>query len=158
MTVPILNPVNEVPAQMIMELAARIQPASEILARYEIDPVTFQQISKSQQFRAAYAEAKQFWNSDSNAKERIAIKAQAMVEDSLLELHTLFHDAAKNPTARLDALKTMMKLARVDAGEPKEMKDVGGRAVHIHIDMGAQRVEREISNVMIDNDEDYSDD
>ena len=145
---PDFRPSTDIPAQMVMELAAGIQPAAEVLARYEIDPVDFRQhIAKDPQFRAAFAEAKRFWNSDANAKERIAIKAQAMVEDSLLSLHTLFHDATKNPTARIDALKTMMKLARVDAGEQKEINPVAGRSVHIHINMGQQHVDREIKDV-----------
>jgi hypothetical protein len=144
-------PSTNIPAQMVMELAAKIQPVPDILARYDIDPTEFRhKILPDPQFRAAFSEAKRFWNSDTNAKERIAIKAQAMVEDSLLELYTLFHDGAKNPTARIEALKTMMRLARVDAGEPKEATGATGRAVHIHIDMGERTIEREITGITID--------
>ena len=155
MTVPVTAPSTSIPAQMVMELAAGIQPAAQILARYEIDPVDFRTtISRDPQFRAAFAEAKRFWNSDTNSKERIAVKAQAMVEDSLIELYTLFHDAAKNPTARLEALKTMMKLARVDAGEPKDIPAASGRAVHIHINMGNTTVEREVNHRVLEHEYD----
>lgn len=148
---PLQNP-SSVPAQMIMELAARIMPAKDILSRYEVDPVMFKtHISKDPQFLAAFKEARAFWGSDSNAKERIQVKAAVMLEDSLLELYSMFHDAQKNPTARLDALSKMMKLAKMDAGEAKA--DVGvaaGRSVHVNIHMGSTVVEREISAITIE--------
>jgi hypothetical protein len=138
MTLPIpLDDIQAVPAQAIMELASGIQPPKQILDRWLIPVTVFKEVlSKDPQFINAFREAKQFWNSDSNAKERITIKAQAMLEDSLLAVHELFHNAATNPTARMDALKTMMKLARMDAGEAKEeIGPAAGKSVHVHINM-----------------------
>lgn len=146
------DPSTEIPAQMVMELAANIQSPAEVLDRYGVDHEVFKEvIARQPRFVAAFKEAKQFWHSDANAKERIQVKAAAMLEDSLLELHRLFHDAAKNPTARLEALKSMMKLARMDAGEARvEGGAAVGRSVHVHINLGAAgggTIDREIKDI-----------
>ena len=92
-------------------------------------------------FRAAYKEAKQFWESDTNSKERIAVKAQVMVEDYLLDLGRIFTNPDNNLANRLEAFNKLMKLAKVDGGEPKQESGGGStQAINISIDMGAEKV------------------
>lgn len=126
--------------QMVAELAAKIQEPKDILARYDVSEEEFRALSRTPAFRSAYTEAKQFWESNANARERIAVKALAMLEDSLLELHTIFHDGDKTGQVRLDAFKQMSVLAKVNGGEQKAENTRAGQTVNIHIDMGNGQV------------------
>lgn len=126
--------------QMVAELAAKIQEPADILDRYNLSAEEFKELSKTDAFKSAYKECKQFWDSDANIKERIAAKAAFMLEDSLLELHTIFHDGTKNGTIRLDAFKQMTVLAKVNGGEQKDQVAGTGQAININIDMGQGRV------------------
>ncbi len=66
---------------------------------------------QDKQFAHQIREYKREWDSPLSAKERVRIKSSIMVEDSLLELHRIFHDITMNPTARLDAFKQAVQLA-----------------------------------------------
>jgi hypothetical protein len=122
--------------QMVAELAAKIQEPDDILDRYGVSRDEFEELKQSDVFRSAYKEAKQFWDSDANIKERIAAKAAYMLEDSLLELHGIFHDASKTGQIRMDAFKQMTVLAKVNGGEQRDQVAGTGQAININIDMG----------------------
>lgn len=132
-------PLPSFSANMIMELAAKIQEPKDVLARYGISAEDFKRLSANPQFKSAYREAKVFWESDANAKERITVKASALVEDSLLDLHAIFTNTT-NQSARLDAFKQLMVLAKINAGEAKDLNaGAAGTKIVVNIDMGANR-------------------
>lgn len=131
-----LAPQQSFSMQMVAELAAKIQEPKDILERYGVSAEEFSTLSKNPAFRSAYQEAKQFWESDANARDRIAVKSLAMLEDSLLELHNIFHDAQRAGDIRLKAFQQMTVLARVNGGEQKDQAGRAGQTVNIHIDMG----------------------
>lgn len=132
-----IDPASEFSMQMVAELAAKIQEPNDVLARYGMSKKEFATLSKTPAFKHAYQEAKTFWESDSNAKERIAVKAATMLEDSLLELHTIFHDGAKSGSLRMDAFKQITVLARLNGGEMRDPSGgAAGQQININIDMG----------------------
>ena len=142
------SPLPDFSAQMIMELAAKIQEPKDILERYEVSPEDFKKMSAQPTFKKAYAEAKRFWDSDANVRDRIATKAAVLVEDALLDVYTLFKDT-QNAGAKMDAFKTIMKLAKVDGGEQKVENPLGsGQAININIDMGAKVVSTTLENII----------
>ena len=78
--------------KMILELAAKINDPREIIARYGITTHQFAALRDLPAFRNAYREARAYWESDSNYKERIAVKAGIMVEETLMDIYDLIKD------------------------------------------------------------------
>jgi len=99
---------------LALELVARLEPASSVLARYGITPEEAERLLATPTFKAQLREAHQFWNSPENREERIRIKAAMMSEDALPEMHMLLHDGEKPMTARVDLFKTINRLAGLD--------------------------------------------
>jgi hypothetical protein len=144
------RPVVEFSSQMVLELAAKIQEPADILARYGLSVEEFAVLRENPAFRAAYKEAKQFWESDSNVRERIATKAATMLEDALLDLHEIMTDRKMAVGSRLEAFKQIAVLAKVNGGEQAAKAGGAGGSINIHIDMGAQSVRVEKQAEAID--------
>lgn len=130
----------EVSAQMILELASKLQPASEVLARHSVSPATFRIISKNPQFIAAYKEARQFWESDSNIKERIRTKAGYLVEDSIMTLYQMIHDDSQPGPSRLDAFWKLAKISKT-SGEHEREDGSSTRQVQVNINLGNHQLQ-----------------
>ena len=127
--------------QMVQELAAKIQEPAAILDRYGLSEADFQLIAATPQFRQAYKEAKAFWESDANTKDRIVRKAQVLVEDALVELYTIFKDRDVHPATRIQAIDRIHNLAKVDGGEQRvPLNPNAGATIVVNIDMGANQV------------------
>lgn len=129
--------------QFIFELVAQIDDADAVLARYGVEKEEFVKLASDPQFQQQYREARKFWNSTSNVKERIAMKAAVALEDSLLTLFATANSPSAPHAARMDAIKQMSALARVDGGERAAIQAQqagqglggGGPAVQISINL-----------------------
>ena len=126
-----LTAINDVDNRLALELAFEISDLPEILARHDLTPDQLKAKLANPAFRSMVHEAKVTWKSDLSVKERIRVKSMVLVEDSLLELYSLFHDKGLAPAARLDAFKQMSKVATVDTPD-REQADIGSR-VQINI-------------------------
>lgn len=123
-----LLPINDHDSRLAVELAVGISPVKEILKRHGLTSIQLKSKMADSGFRSMVKEARRVWNSDLSAKERIRLKSQILVEDSLLGLYQLFHDSNLSASARLDAFKAMSKTADVDTPE-KVVGPTGGRVV-----------------------------
>jgi hypothetical protein len=133
-----LSAFNDVDSRLAMELAIDISEPKDIIARYGITATELKLKLKNPAFAKMVQEFRGTWKSDLSVKERIRLKSMVLVEDSLLELHSLFHDASLAPAARMDAFKNMAKVATVDTPD-KEGASVGDR-VQINISIpGAEK-------------------
>jgi hypothetical protein len=121
-------------SQLAMELAARLSPTSDILSRFNLSAEDFRAKAANPAFKQLYREAKAVWNSDANTKERIRIKSQMLVEDSLLLLYKMVHDADLSANARLDAFGKMAEMA--DVKPRKEAETGGGNGFHLTLNFG----------------------
>lgn len=120
--------------KMILELAAKINDPREIIARYGITTHQFAALRDLPAFRNAYREARAYWESDSNYKERIAVKAGIMVEETLMDIYDLIKDGDTHNAIKMDAFKTLASMAGAD-GKQKEAQ-AGGQRVNIAINLG----------------------
>lgn len=126
-----LSAFNDVDSRLAMELAIDISEPKDILDRYGISKEDLKHKLGNPTFSKMVREFRATWKSDLSVKERIRLKSMVLVEDSLLELHRIFHDANLSAPARLDAFGKMSKVATVDAPD-KEGQAVGDR-VQINI-------------------------
>ena len=113
-----------------------MHPLPELLDRYELTPEEFQKLVKIPAFRRAYAEAKRNWRSLDAIENRIKHKSQLLTEDNLLELYRIARDVDVHPSVRIEAMKQLAKLAKVDAGEQKDTPTAPGSQFVVNISIG----------------------
>ena len=126
--------------RLAREIAMGILDRDEILKLHGITEDDWQDIAVLPAFKTMLTDALAQWQSPLNTPERIVIKAQDMVEDALLAMFKFIHDQGEPANARVDAFKTIAKIARVD-GEPKNGSvGIGGDKINIRINIGTQEV------------------
>ncbi len=128
-----MSAINSVDSRIAFELAADLCEPEDICERYSIEKADLAAKLQNPVFIQMFKEFKAIWKSDLSVKERIRIKSMTLVEDSLLDIHGIVTDDSRSTSARLDAFKSLAKVATVDAPD-KEAADVGQRiAINISI-------------------------
>jgi len=125
--------INDIDSQLAAELAFDISPLEEILSRHGLTKAELKAKLQNETFRGMVAQAKRVWKSDLSVKDRIRLKSMMLVEDSLLELYTIFNDAGVAASSRIDAFKSLAKVATVDA--PDKDGAAPGERVQININI-----------------------
>jgi hypothetical protein len=112
-----LLPGDDTRRHLAMALAMNIKPRATITADYGLTEDEVEGLlTTDQYFRELFRSYQQYWNSPSNAAERIRVKAATMVEDSLPGLWGMMHDPAIPAASRVEIHKHLMRLADM---EPK---------------------------------------
>lgn len=119
-TVSEFNAITDTDSRLAIELAVQIRPIAELLIHYNLSRVELAAKLKESMFRDMVKQAKTLWHSDLNIKERIRLKSQVLVEDSLLSIFQIIHDANNAIPAKLDAFKQLSRVAEVDAPDHKQ--------------------------------------
>jgi hypothetical protein len=133
-----VSAINDVDSRLALELAIEISEIPDIMERYGLTKAQLAAKLDNPAFKAMVRDYRISWKSDLSVKERIRIKSMVLVEDSLLELYTIFHDKELSANARLDAFKSMSKVATVDA--PDREGHQAGERVSININIpGVER-------------------
>lgn len=128
-----LAPINNLDSQLAVELATEISPIKDILSRHSMTTDGLRKKMEDPRFIGMIREAKRVWGSDLGAKERIRVKSAVLIEDALLELNNIFHDKELAAPARLEAFKSLAKVADVYE-QPRNGAAVGERvSININI-------------------------
>jgi hypothetical protein len=122
--------------RLAWELVAQIAPLQDILRRWGMNYDQLKAKLRDPLFRSMVQETKKIWKSELNTKERIRIKSQLLVEDSLLEMFHIINDRDKAPQARIDAFE---KLAKIGDLTEKDKNPSMGERVTISINLGAEQ-------------------
>ncbi len=128
------NAVSDKDSRLAVELAVKIRPVAEILNTYSLSRRELADKLKDPMFRDMVKQAKQLWSSDLSVKERIRLKSQILVEDSLLEVFSVVHNPDNAIPAKLDAFKQLARVAEVDA--PDRNKGDTGSRFTVSINLG----------------------
>lgn len=128
--------------QIAQELAQKIEPRETILRKYDISPDQWDVIRKSGHFRQLLQEAVEEWNSPASADERIRLKSKKALEDSIVTLYEIAHNASHPPKARIDAIERMSRMAGTERQvENPKGGGAGGFSININIgDTGSQTI------------------
>lgn len=118
---------SEVSATLADDLATQLIPIPAILEKYELTKDQLKQIVATPQFKILFDEAKLRWNSDTNTEERIRSKSSMMVEDSLLEVFHILHDAETTNATKLESFKQLTSVADLGPKRGKEGGSIGQR-------------------------------
>lgn len=128
-TVNEFNVLSDTDSRLAVEVAIRIRPISNILNTYALSRSDLVGKLKDPMFRGMVKQAKTIWGSDLSIKERIRLKSQMLVEDSLLEIFKVIHNDENAIPAKLDAFKQLARVAEVDTPE----KGKGGDGSHFTV-------------------------
>lgn len=125
-TVSEFNALSDSDSRLAVEIAVQLRPVPEILKQYNISRKDLVRKLKDPMFRDMVKQAKSLWHSDLSVKERIRLKSQVLVEDSILEIFSIIHNKDNAIPARLDAFKQLARVAEVDAPD-RSNADTGSR-------------------------------
>jgi len=128
------NAVTDTDSRLAVELAVQIRPIPELLQNYGISKKELSRKLKDPLFRDMVRQAKTLWSSDLSIKERIRLKSQVLVEDSLLQIFGIVHNPENAIPAKLDAFKQLARVAEVDSPE-RSKSDTGSRFI-VSINLG----------------------
>lgn len=106
-------------ARLIFDLVSNIRPRKEILDMHGLTVADLAAKAKSKLWAGAYRETERVWNSDMNAKTRIQLKAQFLLEDSLLTLFNIIKADGISINSKLEAIEQLTKISTV-TNVPKE--------------------------------------
>lgn len=133
-TVSDFNAVGDTDSRLAIELAVQIRPVAELLNCYNISRSELSVKLKDPLFRDMVKQAKSLWHSDLSIKERIRLKSQVLVEDSLLSIFQIVHGPDNAIPAKLDAFKQLARVAEVD--QPERGKGETGTRFTVAINLG----------------------
>jgi hypothetical protein len=125
-TVNEFNSISDSDSRLAVEIAVQLRPVPEILKQYDLSRKDLVRKLKDPMFRDMVKQAKSLWNSDLSVKERIRLKSQILVEDSILEIFSMVHNRDNAIPARLDAFKQLARVAEVDSPD-RSNADTGSR-------------------------------
>lgn len=125
-TVSDFNALSNTDSRLAVEVAVQIRPISEVLVAYSLSRADLVRKLKDPMFRDMVKQAKSIWSSDLSIKERIRLKSQVLVEDSLLSIFSIVHNVDNAIPAKLDAFKQLARVAEVDSPE-RSRGDTGSR-------------------------------
>lgn len=135
-------------ARLIWDLASNIRPRAEVLTTYGLTLSDLQAKAQNGIWAGAFREAQRVWKSDMNAKTRIQLKAQFLLEDSLPTLFRIITQEGISINAKLEAIEQLTKISTV-ANVPKEAPLMEKHNITINIggDVKPITVSAEIPNV-----------
>lgn len=121
------EPVTPWPAKLPFDLALGVEPPEQIFLRYNISPEEYQSWVKTIAFRRALAEA-----SKTVGEQGLSFKVlcQGIAHDFLSVIDTHLHDESTGFSTRMDAFKTVTRLAGL---EPKTEKTDAGDSKMVNI-------------------------
>lgn len=133
-TVSEFNSLSDTDSRLAIEIAVKIRPIPELLNTYNLTRADLVRKLKDPMFRGMVKQAKTVWGSDLSIKERIRLKSQVLVEDSLLEIFKVIHNSENAIPAKLDAFKQLARVAEVDSAE--KSKGGEGSRFTVSINLG----------------------
>lgn len=141
-------------SRLAMELARDIYPAKQIFALFKITEADFaEHISCSPVFMTYYAEAREVWNSSTNAAQRVALKSGILFEQWLETANTMLHDARAPAADRIKLATYLSRLAGFENvhNNPALLEREGGSGKStVIINLGHGRPQMKIEKVLGD--------
>lgn len=127
-------------AALAREVAMDILPLPDILRLHQIDDEQWQHVQANQNFQKQLAGLVQDWNSASNTRERVKVKAATALEAQLEVLVNDIADSTIPLNQRVEAAKLLARLGDLDGARPEG----AGERFQISINIGDVKREVEV--------------
>jgi uncharacterized protein (UPF0147 family) len=131
------------------DIAVNINELDTILDENEVGTEEWLRMETSPVFQAMLREAIELWNQPYNVKERVELRAQHVLEASMLQAAELIRDRNEPAVARVKMIEVLAKLGKVGGADAGSGSDPGNR-VSITINMGEDKklhVEHDVTPV-----------
>lgn len=125
--------ITESDQRLIWELVANITPVPDVLKRHGLTVPEFAAKKKDTLWVSAYKEAKAFWESNANVRERIRQKAGMLLEDSLMDILLIVKDPAMGAVHKLEATKQLGVLSGAATMKPATNGEGSGFKLVINV-------------------------
>lgn len=102
---------SDITAAVAMDLAMELHDRADVWNRHSIDPLQGEAMLLDPFFKRMVDNARKEWESVTNTKQRIRLKAQLAVEDSIADLYKLACDINSPGAARVSAFKELVNLS-----------------------------------------------
>lgn len=123
---------SDITAAVAMDLAMELHNRSTVWNRHGIDPLHGEAMLLDPFFKKMVESAKKEWQAVTNTKQRIRLKAQLAVEDSIADLYKLACDINSPGAARVSAFKELVNLSGT-AVQQEGGGGVAGPSVNIYL-------------------------
>lgn len=123
-------------AHIAHELALGLSDAVSIRNRYGITNAQWDHLKRNPTFRSMLAEAIREFQGDQNARQRIKLKADIILEDAIPAYDKMIHNEACPASERINAGKLLAQLAGHNAKEGVVAAAGGGFTLNINLDGG----------------------
>lgn len=117
------------------EIAIDHYSVEDILKRYDIDAKLWDEISHNKRFQDVLRSEIAAWQSASNTKERVELKASAMIEEWLPEAYARMHDEKDTLSAKVELAKLIARIGNL--GDTKNDIAGMGEKFSVTINLGA---------------------
>ncbi|MCA6318119.1 hypothetical protein [Phenylobacterium sp.] len=137
--------------QLAREIAMDLHPIEHVLKLHGVSDEQWDSIASNPQFQRLLLTEKQDWESAKNTADRVRLKALAMVEEALPEMHARLHDPREGLNHKVELLKAVARFAGVgvtDAGNAGP-----GERFSVVINLGEDKkvtIAKEVSPPMIE--------
>jgi hypothetical protein len=131
------------------DLAVNIQELDAILDENEVSTEEWARMEVSPTFKGMLRDAIELWNQPHNVKERVELRAQHVLEASMLQAADLIRDRNEPAVARVKMMEVLAKIGKIGGTEAGGIGDPGNR-VSITINMGEDKklhVEHDVTPV-----------
>lgn len=119
------------------EIAIGILPLPTILDGLKLSLADLETVSRYPRFQQLVESMAAEWGSTLNTPERVKVKSQALIEDTLPELYTLIHEKKESMAAKVEALKLLRVLGGM--GERDPGSGIAPERFHLEIHIGESR-------------------
>jgi len=92
------------------EIAMNILPLPHVLSKLGLTHLDLELVKTHPRFIHLLEQMSAEWGSTLNTSERVKVKSQALIEDSLPEVYHLLHDRKESFAAKVEALKMLRQL------------------------------------------------
>lgn len=127
--------VGEDDTALIWDLVRGVTDAQAVLARYSMTRADFETKGRQPLFARSFRMAKRYWDADGNVRERIKVKAQAALEESVVSVARIVNDPDMSVPAKLEAVDRLDKLADIH-GKRAGTTGAEAQKVSITINLG----------------------
>jgi tRNA A37 N6-isopentenylltransferase MiaA len=127
-------------ARIAREIARDIRPLEVVLQGAQVSSEQFERIKENPIFQVHLVEEAQLWSASTRQtlRERVSVKAAAMIEELLVETVDLIRDKQVPGAARVAGLQFLAKLGQL--GETALVRDDGSGRVQINIVIGDRKL------------------
>ena len=133
-------PLDSLKASIVVELAAGLSDAEGIRERYGISEAQWSILRKAPIFRQMLKEAIERLAGDTNAANRIKLKADVMLEDNLKVLDEIANDRGAQSMARIKAIEVSAQLAGKGPSQSKDKEGDGRGTFSLNIVIGDREI------------------